>query len=78
MLALNTAVSTADSCDLFLAIGTSALVHPAASLPLRAVEHGATLVEINPQATPLTRWADFTLNGPAGVVLPALLKRLQA
>ncbi|MCB8980173.1 MAG: NAD-dependent deacylase [Ardenticatenaceae bacterium] len=78
MMALNTAVSAADSCDLFLAIGTSALVHPAASLPLRAVEHGATLVEINPQATPLTRWADFTLNGPAGVVLPALLKRLQA
>lgn len=78
MMALNTAVSAAVSCDLFLAIGTSALVHPAASLPLRAVEHGATLVEINPQATPLTRWATFTLNGPAGEVLPALLERWQA
>lgn len=75
MLALNTAVTAADTCDLFLAIGTSALVHPAATLPLRAVEHGATLVEVNPQPTPLTRWADFVLPGPAGVVLPALLAR---
>ena len=58
--------------------GTSALVHPAASLPLRAVERGATLVEVNPQPTPLTRFADFALAGAAGVVLPALLVRLKA
>lgn len=75
--ALNTAVAAAQSCDLFFTIGTSALVQPAASLPLRAAERGATLVEVNPQPTPLTRLADFVLTGPAGLVLPALLTRLK-
>jgi NAD-dependent deacetylase len=75
-VALQTAVSAAQSCDIFLAIGTSALVHPAASLPLLALEQGAVLVEINPQTTPLTRWATFTLTGAAGDLLPALLARL--
>ncbi len=74
--ALQTAVSAAQSCDIFLSIGTSALVHPAASLPLMALEHGATLVEINPQSTPLTRLATFALTGAAGDLLPALLARL--
>ncbi|MCA9942876.1 MAG: NAD-dependent deacylase [Ardenticatenaceae bacterium] len=76
-LALHTAVQSAKSCNLFLAIGTSALVHPAATLPLIAVESGATLVEINPEVTPLTRWADFVLAGPAGTVLPQLVSALQ-
>jgi NAD-dependent deacetylase len=75
--ALNTAVAAAESCDLFFTIGTSALVQPAASLPLRAAERGATVVEVNPQPTPLTRFADFALTGPAGQVLPALLDRLR-
>ncbi|MBK8901605.1 MAG: NAD-dependent deacylase [Anaerolineaceae bacterium] len=75
--ALQTAVAAAESCDVFLTIGTSALVQPAASLPLRAVERGATLVEVNPQATPLTRFADFALAGAAGEVLPVLVSRLK-
>jgi NAD-dependent deacetylase len=49
-------------------------VQPAASLPLLAVENGAVLVEVNPDETPLTRFADFALHGPAGEVLPALLE----
>ena len=77
-MALHTAVQASRACDLFLAVGTSALVHPAASLPLMAVEHGAMLVEVNPQATPLTRWADIVLTGPAGTVLPQLAAALQA
>ena len=75
--ALETAVHAARSCDVFLSIGTSALVHPAASLPLLAVENSAFLIEINPQPTPLSRWADVTLSGAAGEVLPLLLARLQ-
>lgn len=71
--ALEEAIKQAQQCDLFFSIGTSALVQPAASLPLLAVENGATLVEINPDQTPLTQWADYALHGPAGVVLPALL-----
>lgn len=76
-IALQTAVQAAQSCDLFLAIGTSALVHPAASLPLMALENGATLIEINPQTTPLTRWMDFVLTGTAGALLPLLVSRLK-
>ena len=75
--ALETAVHAARSCDIFLSIGTSALVHPAASLPLLAVENSAFLIEINPQPTPLSRWADATLSGAAGEILPLLLARLQ-
>ena len=75
--ALETAVHAARSCDIFLSIGTSALVHPAASLPLLAVENSAFLIEINPQPTPLSRWADATLSGAAGEVLPLLLTQLQ-
>lgn len=76
--ALQTAVQAAQACDVFLSIGTSALVQPAASLPLMAMEHGATTVEINPQATPLTRWMDFVLTGAAGEVLPAIVDQIKA
>ena len=75
--ALQTAVDAAQTCDLFISIGTSALVQPAASLPLMALENGATLVEVNPEPTPLTRWVDFSIAGAAGVVLPALVNQLK-
>jgi NAD-dependent deacetylase len=71
--ALEAASAAARGCDLFLSIGTSSLVYPAAALPYEALEAGATLVEVNPADTPLTRSADFTLRGRAGEVLPELL-----
>jgi NAD-dependent deacetylase len=74
---LQMAVSTSARCDLFLSLGTSTLVYPAASLPFRALENGATVVEINPQSTPFTSKASFALQGPAGVVLPELLDALK-
>jgi len=64
-------------CDLFLSIGTSAIVYPAASLPFDALENGATVVEINPQSTPLTGKATFVLAGAAGMVVPDLLESIQ-
>lgn len=72
--ALEQSMQLAQGSDLFFSIGTSALVQPAASLPLLAVENGAVLVEVNPDQTPLTRYADYALQGPAGEVLPALLQ----
>jgi NAD-dependent protein deacetylase/lipoamidase len=72
--ALETASEAARRCDLFLSIGTSSLVHPAASLPYEALESAATLVEINPSQTPLTQHANFVLQGRAGEVLPNLLR----
>ena len=62
----------AAECDLFLTIGTSAAVYPAAGLPLLAKECGAYVVEINPQATEISRLVDETLRGPSAVVLPEL------
>ncbi|MCP4427208.1 MAG: NAD-dependent deacylase [Chloroflexi bacterium] len=72
--ALGKAISAAQNCDLFLAIGTSAIVQPAASLPLEAVQRRITAVEINPQTTPITRYMDFALAGPSGSLLPAILQ----
>jgi len=66
-------VRAAGSADLFFSIGTSAVVYPAASLPLLAKQQGAFLVEVNPEPTPLTDRADEYLQGPAGIVIPELL-----
>lgn len=74
--ALEAAVEAAHTCDVFLSIGTSGLVHPAASLPYYALQTGATLVEINPDETPLTPNATYALHGPSGQVLPELLRHL--
>jgi NAD-dependent deacetylase len=71
--ALNEAMDAARSCDVFLSVGTSSLVHPAAGLPEIALASGAVVVEVNPSATPLTSRVAFSLRGPAGVVLPALV-----
>ena len=59
--------------DLFLSIGTSALVYPAAQYPMLAVQRGVPLIEINPEPTPLTEVASEVLRGPSGEVLPALV-----
>ena len=71
--ALEMALAAARSAEVFLSIGTSGMVHPAAGLPLLAGEHGAVTVEINPEATPLSDEMTYCLRGPAGVVLPALV-----
>jgi NAD-dependent deacetylase len=71
--ALARAEALARECDLFFSIGTSAAVFPAAQLPVTALRSGATVVEVNTDATPLTRAATFSLLGAAGAILPALL-----
>lgn len=63
-------------CEIFLSIGTSSQVYPAAQLPLEAKARGALLVEINPTPTPLSAQADFVLQGASGVVLPQLVAAL--
>jgi NAD-dependent deacetylase len=77
-VALEEALEAAALADVFLSIGTSGLVQPAASLPMIALEYGAVVVEINPDSTPLTRRVTYALQGPAGQILPLLLKTLQA
>jgi NAD-dependent deacetylase len=72
--ALERAEAAARECDLFLSVGTSAAVFPAAQLPLTALQAGAAVVEINKDPTPLTRMATYSLRGAAGAILPALLE----
>ena len=71
--AIEKSIAASRNCDVFLSIGTSTQVYPAASLPFEALDAGATVVEINPDATPLTPRADFALRGPSGVILPELV-----
>ncbi|MCA1616138.1 MAG: NAD-dependent deacylase [Acidobacteria bacterium] len=66
------AFAAARSADVCLVVGTSALVYPAAALPEVAARAGAFLVEVNPEETPLTRYCDASLRGPAGGLLPQL------
>ena len=65
-------LDAAASCEALLVIGTSSVVHPAAALPGLAKRHGAIVVEVNVEETPLTAAADYTLRGKSGELLPAL------
>ena len=56
-------------CDLLVSVGTSAVVYPAAEMPLLAKQSGATLVEINPESTPLSHAYDVHMRGPATAML---------
>ncbi len=67
------AYSLAGRADLCLVVGTSAVVYPAAAVPLATLEAGGTLIEVNLEDTPLTPSATVALRGAAGEVLPALL-----
>ncbi len=62
------------AADLFLTIGTSAVVYPAADFPIMAKRRGVPLIEINPEETALTELADVVVRAPAGVALPALVE----
>jgi len=75
---INRAFEESMKADLFLLVGTSALVQPAASLPVEAKHAGAALVEINPEETPLTFMADYHVGEASGQFLPRLLEALKA
>jgi NAD-dependent deacetylase len=63
-------------CEACLVVGTSGIVYPAASLPQVAATAGAVVIEINPEATPLSTLCAATLRGPASQMLPALLSEI--
>src|SRR5262245_14309248 len=63
--------------DLILAIGSSLVVEPAASLPFHAKQNGARLVIINRTETPLDSLADVVLREPIGVSLAEIVNRME-
>jgi NAD-dependent deacetylase len=73
MDAFQTALTTAQRADLVLVVGTSSMVYPAAALPRVALDHGARVIEVNPEPTDLSSAADLSLRGLAGEILPQIV-----
>jgi len=71
--ALEAAVEAAQRCAVFLSIGTSGLVEPAASLPRVALQSGATVLLINPEVPTRATPPLYAIGAKAGEVLPALV-----
>lgn len=67
----------ATACDVFLAVGTSAVVYPAAGLLHEARNRGAFTAEINLEATPASDAVDLAIQGPAEVILPLVAGRIE-
>ncbi|MGZ8898799.1 MAG: SIR2 family NAD-dependent protein deacylase [Limisphaerales bacterium] len=68
----------ATECDVFMVVGTSSLVYPAAELPLEAARNGAVVMEINTTMTEITEQVQFHVDGQSGVVLPELVQAVRA
>ena len=74
--ALHASFAAAADCDVFLSVGTSSLVYPAAGLGHVADEAGAVTIEVNPNPTDQSESCTASLRGKAGVVLPQLEESL--
>ena len=75
---LRASMRAAMDCELFLAVGTSLQVHPAAGLCELAKTHGARLVILNAEPTPYDDQADAVVRQPIGTALPALVDAMLA
>jgi len=70
--------SESQSCTVMLVIGTSAIVYPAASIPITAKERGATVIEINKEPTSITGdISDYLIEGSAGEIIPAIVEEVR-
>lgn len=74
---LERAMNIASESDVMFVVGTSAVVYPAAALPLLTKDSGGVLVEINLEPTDLSSHADASVFGPAGEVLPDIWNGIQ-
>ncbi|HJU88569.1 MAG TPA: NAD-dependent deacylase [Gemmatimonadaceae bacterium] len=69
---LDEAMDHARQADICLVIGTSAVVHPAAGLASMTAAHGGSIIEVNPERTPLTGAADISIRATAAATIPAI------
>ncbi len=74
---LHESAARSETCDVFLAAGSSLLVYPAAQLPLLAKQRGATLVILNLTETPHDRYADIIIREKTGATLSRVMARLR-
>ena len=75
--AMEAAAEAAASADVFLSVGTSAVVYPAAGLPLVAKEAGAYVAEVNVERSAIAHELDEVVLGRSGEVLPALVEAVR-
>ena len=68
----------AAACDCMIVCGTSATVYPAASFPQMVKANGGAVIEVNPNPTPLSDFADAVLRGASGEILPKLARLVGA
>ena len=68
---ISEAFELASSADVCLVIGTSAVVHPAASLAVTTARRGGSVIEVNPDPTPLTPLATISIRGRAAEIVPS-------
>ena len=71
---LNAAYDAIGSCDVMMVIGTSGVVQPAASMGVQAKRNGATVAEINLEATPYSDVYNISISGKSGEILPQLVQ----
>jgi len=74
---LDQAFKKLKSADLFLAVGTSLEVYPAASFPEAAKKSGAKIVSINMERTRWDDLCDYRVSGPAGEILPRIVQAIK-
>ncbi len=72
-----TALRAAAACDLFIAVGTSLTVHPAAGLCDHALDAGARLIVVNAEPTPYDSYAHSVIREPIGEALPRIVAAIQ-
>jgi len=75
--ALMAAQKESEMCDLFMVIGSSLVVYPAACMPLYAKQSGAKIVIINMGETGHDEIADVLINAPAGDVMTRIMAKLK-
>ncbi|MEU8897767.1 Sir2 family NAD-dependent protein deacetylase [Nocardia sp. NPDC048505] len=73
---LSQAIAITQAAQIFVAVGTTLQVQPAASLAGVAAQHGARLIIVNAEPTPYDDLADEVIREPIGTALPALLARI--
>jgi NAD-dependent deacetylase len=74
---LKEASRRSQNCDLFIVIGSTLLVYPAAYMPTYAMEAGARLAIVNLSSTPLDRYAAVVIRGGAGEVMSKVMKKVR-
>ncbi len=74
---LDASFEKAQQADVYLSVGTSAVVYPAAQLPVTAKQSGAFVIEINLEPTALSPYVDASYRGKAGDVLPQLWSQVK-